>query len=140
MMRCSRLLGYFALFMTGCVGTPPPAIAPEAGHCRRGDGVEWRVPAGGDQLALRPWCEAVGPAVIHVPEDDDTAGVAVDSFLIVSWNMAAGGGRMPQLVDDLRAGRLTSGDSVRNFVLLLQEARRESSGIPDYVTGQMATA
>jgi endonuclease/exonuclease/phosphatase family metal-dependent hydrolase len=138
--RFRGIAGSTALFAAACVGTPPPAIAPEAGHCRQGEAVQWRVPAGGDQAALRPWCEAVGPPVVYVREKDDSAGVPVDSFLVVSWNMAAGGGRMPQFVSDLRAGRLTGGDSIRNFVLLLQESRRESSDIPDFDAAQMGTA
>jgi endonuclease/exonuclease/phosphatase family metal-dependent hydrolase len=40
---------------------------------------------------------------------------------VVTWNMNAGRGDLPRLVDDLEAGRLTTG-TPRDYVLLLQEA------------------
>lgn len=41
-----------------------------------------------------------------------------------------GGGDLPRLLTDLRAGRLTGGDSVTNFVLLLQEVYRADADVP----------
>ncbi|MGH7481371.1 MAG: endonuclease/exonuclease/phosphatase family protein, partial [Longimicrobiales bacterium] len=59
-----------------------------------------------------------------------TSGVA-DSIAIVSWNVHVGGGSLEALVDDLRSGRLTGTDTVRHFVLLLQEAYREGELVPE---------
>ena len=42
-------------------------------------------------------------------------------FAVVSWNMHAGKGDLPRLVDDLTSGRL-AGAPVRDYLLLLQEA------------------
>jgi len=96
----------------------PAAIA----SCRN-DGVEWITP---DDRQNRPrldsWCAGVGPAAIRVVplESDPTK----DDFVFVSWNVHVGNGNVAALVSDLRAGRLTSGQPVHNFVLLLQEAVR----------------
>jgi endonuclease/exonuclease/phosphatase family metal-dependent hydrolase len=43
------------------------------------------------------------------------------ALAVVTWNMHAGRGDLPRLVDDLRSGRL-SGGPVREYVLLLQES------------------
>jgi endonuclease/exonuclease/phosphatase family metal-dependent hydrolase len=43
-------------------------------------------------------------------------------LVIVTWNLHAGAGNLRQLLDDLRADRLTGGATVGDFVLLLQEA------------------
>lgn len=55
---------------------------------------------------------------------------ALNELAVVSWNTNVGGGDVPGLVADLRDGRLTDGDSVRHFVLLLQEAYRASEEVP----------
>jgi endonuclease/exonuclease/phosphatase family metal-dependent hydrolase len=43
------------------------------------------------------------------------------SFAVVTWNVHAGVGNLPRLVDDLTHGRIT-GTPVKNYVILLQES------------------
>jgi len=43
------------------------------------------------------------------------------TFAIVTWNVHAGVGNLPALVDDLTQGRIT-GSPIRNYVILLQES------------------
>src|SRR5690606_22458341 len=54
----------------------------------------------------------------------------VDSLVVVTWNVHVGGGDLPRLVADLRAGALTGGARVEAFVLLLQEAHRGGASVP----------
>ncbi|HET6763952.1 MAG TPA: endonuclease/exonuclease/phosphatase family protein [Longimicrobiaceae bacterium] len=78
-----------------------------------------------DSSKLNLWCAAVGPAVVR--EVAATPADAMDSLVVVSWNVHVGGGDVSRFVDSLRAGRLTGGVPVRHFVLLLQEALRVDS-------------
>jgi endonuclease/exonuclease/phosphatase family metal-dependent hydrolase len=50
-------------------------------------------------------------------------------MVVVSWNTHVGAGDLDALVADLRSGRLT-GQPVRDFVLLLQEAYRTGADVP----------
>ena len=43
------------------------------------------------------------------------------TFAVVTWNVHAGVGNLPKLVDDLTQGRIT-GTPIRNYVILLQES------------------
>ena len=52
------------------------------------------------------------------------------AIALVSWNVNAGAGDLAALVRDLRAGRLSDGQPVGHFVLLLQEALRIDSIVP----------
>lgn len=91
-----------------------------------------------DQLHLNEWCETVGPAVFRPSPAEARPRRAVtpalrgrpDSLVVVSWNVRVGGGDIPGFVRDLRAGRLTAGRPVVDFVLLLQEAYRAGNDIP----------
>ncbi|MDB4951334.1 MAG: Endonuclease/Exonuclease/phosphatase family protein [Gemmatimonadetes bacterium] len=113
-----------------------------AASCRtavRADGtpdaaaVAWTVSAG-DRAALDRWCAAVGPAVVQArpaASASSTDRMDGDSIPVVTWNVHVGGGDLPAFVDSLRAGRLTDGVPVRDFVLLVQEAwRRDTLRIP----------
>lgn len=96
---------------------PAPRPPPE---------VRWTRPADPEARAeLDPLCAAVGPPLIHrpsgIPED-----VAVESLVVVAWNVHREAGRVADFVDDLRSGRLT-GEPVPHFVLLLQEVVRAPS-------------
>lgn len=131
---------------------PAAQAAPEL--CRTG-AVAYYIPeARSHQAVLQRWCAGVGPAVFlarrsaaadvasitGAPADSAQAVLpVVDSVLIVAWNNHVGGGALDQFVDDIRAGRLTNGDSVHHFVLLLQEVYRSSGTVPE-LSGDMLHA
>jgi endonuclease/exonuclease/phosphatase family metal-dependent hydrolase len=101
------------------------------GRRRAADPARWLL-SRADAPALDAWCAAVGPAVAiaaATPPDE-----AVDSLLVVSWNVHVGGGDMVRFVADLRSGVLTGGP-VRHFALLLQETHRSGSAVPEPVDG-----
>jgi endonuclease/exonuclease/phosphatase family metal-dependent hydrolase len=86
-------------------------------------------PGNGDRDALDAWCGAVGPMVLH--REGAAIGVPhADSVLVATWNVHVGGGDIAGFVADLRAGRLTGGDAVEHFVLLIQEAHRAGPAVP----------
>ncbi|MDQ3606089.1 MAG: hypothetical protein M3418_07895 [Gemmatimonadota bacterium] len=91
----------------------------------------WRDPATAPTLGR--WCAAVGGAVVHAePAMEHADGEeGIDSVVVVSWNTHVGGGELERLVEDLREGRLTDGQPVRHFVLLLQEAPRAGQPVPE---------
>ncbi len=150
MMRRRRAVYWQAITTIIGLGACGPAFRaatePEGGSCRTGD-VSFYVPEGeSHQSILTRWCAGVGPAV-YLPqrsaesdvaritsEREDSAQAALpvaDSVLVVAWNNHVGGGALERFVDDLREGRLTNGDSVHHFVLLLQEVYRSSSEVPE---------
>jgi endonuclease/exonuclease/phosphatase family metal-dependent hydrolase len=106
--------------------------------------VTWIVrPDPDERRSLDAWCRGVGPAVYlparvcgagtSVPADcmSPTAGaIPRGAIALVSWNVNAGAGDLAALVRDLRAGRLSDGQPVEHFVLLLQEALRIDSVVP----------
>jgi endonuclease/exonuclease/phosphatase family metal-dependent hydrolase len=112
------------------VGAPSPtAVRPARLQ------VDWRLPGEVEQVhRLNAWCAAVGPAVVGGWAEGPRIPVA-DTLVVVSWNVHVGGGHLRELVDDLRAGRLTGGDPVDHFVLLLQEAYRAGEAIPGFEPG-----
>jgi len=59
-------------------------------------------------------CAVTAPATSVRPPGPPT-------FAIVTWNVHAGVGNLPALVDDLTQGRIT-GSPIRNYVILLQES------------------
>ena len=113
-----------------CAPAPATAPAPIAG-CRTTvgdtpgpppDTVRWASAADTSHLlALADRCRDVGPAVVVQPPPDDRRP---DSLAIVTWNLHIGAADLSGFVGDLRAGRLTDGHPVRDFVVLTQEARR----------------
>jgi len=144
MFRAALVLALVAL--QACAPRPRLVQAvPDALACRAVDGpagsvaVQWWTPAAAeDRRAQLPWCRTVGPAVVRTGAVDEPA--TVDRLVVVSWNVHVGGGDLYALVDDLRAGRLTHGRPVANFVLLLQEAFRDDPGLPSGVEGPFARA
>jgi endonuclease/exonuclease/phosphatase family metal-dependent hydrolase len=86
--------------------------------------VRWLGPASPDEVnTLTAWCAEVGPALVDA-RGRRLAGDPVSRLAIVSWNVHVGRGDLARLLDDLQSGRLTAGEPVRDFVLLLQEAVR----------------
>lgn len=80
-----------------------------------------------ERRILAYWCATVGSPLVA---DHRRAGsdAAMDSLVLVSWNVHVGAGDVVRLVDDLRSGRIT-GDPVQDFVLMLQEVHR-SGAVP----------
>ena len=90
--------------------------------------VRWtRASPAGEHEEIDRWCAGVG-----VPARVTAAGPsALDGpFAVVSWNMHVGAGDIGALVRDLRAGRLTGGAPIAQFVLLLQETHRAGRDVP----------
>jgi endonuclease/exonuclease/phosphatase family metal-dependent hydrolase len=54
----------------------------------------------------------------------------LDSLIIVSWNTHVGGADLNTFIQDLRSGKLTSGEPIHDFVLLLQEVFRAGPTVP----------
>jgi endonuclease/exonuclease/phosphatase family metal-dependent hydrolase len=59
--------------------------------------------------------------------------VDLTDLVIVTWNAHLADGRLIDLIADLRAGRLTAGQPVDHFVLLLQELYRRGSEVPEFL-------
>ncbi len=127
-----------ALVLAGCgpedgrAAEPGARACVSARHARRTvAAVRWRTaapPADGSVLAR--WCATVGVPVYVATPAAGAANAASDTLVVVSWNVHIGGGDVPRLVRDLRAGRLTDGRPVRQFVLLLQESYRAGADLP----------
>lgn len=96
-----------------------------------------------DRAVVSAWCHGVGPAVHRGPEDRHLATPAErhlagadGPIAVVSWNVNVGAGNLGGLVEDLRRGRLSDGQPVQHFVLLLQEVLRRGSAVPPSRAGQ----
>jgi endonuclease/exonuclease/phosphatase family metal-dependent hydrolase len=88
------------------------------------------------RLAMAESCTAVGPAVYAEPRRDDAVPHGtVDELAILSWNVHVGGGDIVGIVNALRSGEFTSGEPVRNFVVLLQETFRTGAAVPSTPAG-----
>jgi endonuclease/exonuclease/phosphatase family metal-dependent hydrolase len=70
----------------------------------------------------------VGPVAY---ETASRSGGGVDRLAVVSWNSQMGRGDLHALVDALKTGRLTRGEPVEDFVLLLQEVYRTGPDVPE---------
>lgn len=92
-------------------------------------GITWIAGPPSDHDRLGAWRAGVGPAVTLAGNGEHGAPSLRDLALI-SWNTNVGGGDLHGLLADLRAGRLTGGDSVAHFVLLLQEVYRADATVP----------
>jgi endonuclease/exonuclease/phosphatase family metal-dependent hydrolase len=104
------------------------ALTPDAG-CRVAPSVRWIVaPDARERASLDRWCAGVGPTAFAGLADTTVAGAS--SLVVVTWNTHIGGGDIPGLVQDLRAGAFTDGTPVDHFVLLLQEVHRASTEVP----------
>jgi endonuclease/exonuclease/phosphatase family metal-dependent hydrolase len=124
------MLGVLAPACGPALNTPLPLPAEE--ECRPRP-TRWVLAEASDRDVLAAWCENVGPPVLTAPAD--TTPPAIDSLLVVTWNVRVGGGDLLALVEDLRAGRLT-GAPADHFVLLLQEAHRAGPAVPVAANGR----
>jgi endonuclease/exonuclease/phosphatase family metal-dependent hydrolase len=84
------------------------------------------------RLAMARSCGAVGPAVYLPPVRNEVLSQdAIDKLVILSWNVHVGGGDVAAIVRALREGNLTGGEPVGNFIVLLQEAFRAGTAVPN---------
>lgn len=128
-----RLFFIAVLLLSGCAFSPEyggPGSRVQSCRATQPEAVQparWLL-AGTHALELDTWCAAVGPAYADVGAAPSST--AIDSLLVVSWNVHVGGGDLERFVAELRAGELTGGGEVEDFVLLLQEAYREAETVP----------
>ena len=97
--------------------------------------VVWHeTPEEADRREMARSCSAVGPAV-YAPPPSASLNQPAGDLVILSWNAHVGGGDIIALVEALRTGRLTGGEPVRDFVVLLQEVFRRGSALPNPAPG-----
>ncbi len=104
---------------------PPPTCA-----ARTDTRVHWvRAAPAREWGSLDRWCAAVGPPARIDSRRD--SGTLTGSIAIVSWNDHVGAGDIDAFVSDLRGGRLTGGRRISVFVILMQEAYRSGTQVPE---------
>jgi endonuclease/exonuclease/phosphatase family metal-dependent hydrolase len=150
--RCAPGMGLASastLLVAGCSSYRPPAEYPAAADtpachatvppstARQGTDVRWSRDLAAAEVLGR-WCAAVGramvrPARAESPDARRGEAARVDSLAVVSWNVHVGAGDVVRFAEDLRGGRLTGGQPVHHFVLLLQEVHRAGEAVPDPV-------
>jgi endonuclease/exonuclease/phosphatase family metal-dependent hydrolase len=121
-----------AVLLSGCAISPQFVESGRVQSCRTvrpetAEPARWLL-AQPYASELDAWCAGVGPALAGRAAARGPR--AVDSLLVVSWNVHVGGGDLAQFVGQLRTGELTGGAPVADYVLLLQEVHRESEHVP----------
>jgi endonuclease/exonuclease/phosphatase family metal-dependent hydrolase len=117
--RAPRVALLALLVASGCAGNATLVRRPAGAS----DTVWYGPSRQSDVAALSSWAAAVGPAVVIRRPEADVRSVA--SMVVVSWNIAVGGGDVAALVRDIRARH--PGAAV---TLLVQEAFRKGPEVP----------
>lgn len=131
--------------LAGCMGATAVSVdAPIPRQCNTlvgrpmGERVEWYHPVGtGDNERLDDWCGAVGPPVIvSMPAPSLASAGPGDSVTVAAWNTDAGSGYLMAFVQEelglqCHGDRSQLAEGAPHFVLLVQEALRRSSLVPD---------
>jgi endonuclease/exonuclease/phosphatase family metal-dependent hydrolase len=98
--------------------------------------LHWIAAPDEDRDAVESWCRGVGPPVYQpAPSLIADSPPAIDDVVIVTWNAHLAEGRLADIVEALHGGRLTDGQPVHHFVLLVQELFRRGREIPSFGTG-----
>ncbi|MCL7960856.1 MAG: endonuclease/exonuclease/phosphatase family protein [marine benthic group bacterium] len=110
-----------------------------------GDGVRWFGPQREpDRRALADWCSGVGPVELRAQPafGGSPSSQAPDStFTVATWNVHVGGGDLIGFLQgELEYGCDAQGPRKRNrhFALLVQEAHRASSAVPEASEGAVS--
>jgi endonuclease/exonuclease/phosphatase family metal-dependent hydrolase len=130
-----------ALVAAAVLPTTQPAYATASdAPCESRPGVistvpfTWFAAPEEDSEPLEQWCRGVGiPVVSAVPDGSSARPPRLEELIVVSWNAHLAEGQLTELIADLRAGRLTDGEPVEHFVLLLQELYRRGDDVPAFV-------
>jgi endonuclease/exonuclease/phosphatase family metal-dependent hydrolase len=102
--------------------------------------IEWIRPSNAaERKAHALWRKGVGPPLTLETPDSGQDAKRLDSLLIVSWNTHVGGADLNAFIGDLRSGKLTSGEPIHDFVLLLQETFRAGPPIPVSISPEVPT-
>lgn len=116
-------------------GQPPSVLDTCAARAGTGSPVPvtWHVSSHEDLGELERWCRAVGrPVIVLSPPGGVDELPGPDDLVVLTWNAHMFEGDLGALIADLRAGRLTGGQPVKHFVLLLQELYRRGSDVPPF--------
>lgn len=108
--------------------TPCPARPSHVGTTS----FEWFTAPVEDAGALEQWCRGVGAPVVSGGPLQSGAAPSLEDLVVISWNAHLADGQLTDLIADLRAGRLTGGEPVQHFVLLLQELYRRGDDVPAF--------
>ena len=133
MLAIAAVAGFAA--STVALEHPKPSNPAEVTECASRDAtshVSWYAAEPTDAVELARWCRAVGAPLFVNASPSLSTPPALDEFVTLSWNAHLAEGQLIDLIDDLRAGKLTNGRPVRNFALLVQELYRRGDGVPAF--------
>ena len=115
--------------------TPPtPTTVTECASRDASSRVSWHAAEPTDAVELARWCRAVGAPLFVNAAPRVSTPPPLDEFVTLSWNAHLAEGQLIELIDDLRAGKLTNGRPVHHFALLIQELYRRGDGVPAFNT------
>ena len=114
---------------------------PESPHKEAvSSSVQWIRPSNeAERKEHESWRRGVGPPLILETPALDQDVKRLDSLIVVSWNTHVGGADLNAFIQDLRSGKLTSGEPIHEFVLLLQEVFRAGPPVPGSISSEVRT-
>jgi endonuclease/exonuclease/phosphatase family metal-dependent hydrolase len=102
--------------------------------------VEWIGPSdAAERKAHASWRKGVGPPLVLETPEPRQGAKRRDSLVIVSWNTHVGGADLDAFIQELRSGKLASGEPIHDFVLLLQEVFRAGPAVPVSILPEIPT-
>ena len=113
---------------------PSPATITECASRDTASRVSWHAAEPTDAVELARWCRAVGAPLFVNAAPSVSTPPTLDEFITLSWNAHLAEGQLTDLIEDLRAGKLTNGRPVQHFALLVQELYRRGDDVPAFDT------
>jgi endonuclease/exonuclease/phosphatase family metal-dependent hydrolase len=111
---------------------PTPTTVTECASRDTASRVSWHAAEPTDAVELARWCRAVGAPLFVNATERVSSPPSLDELVTLSWNAHLAEGQLPDLIENLRAGKLTNGRPVHHFVLLVQELYRRGDGVPAF--------